>query len=91
MDSMNRSAVWVWAFILVSATAGAETMQTRGIGPAPAGSPYNGMSMDRVLQRHGEPKERMTPVGDPPITRWVYPDYTVYFEHDRVIHAVLKR
>ncbi len=27
-------------------------------------------------------------MGDPPITRWVYPDFTVYFEYQYVINAV---
>ena len=88
---MNKSTAWLSAVVLLSATAGAETMETRGIGPAPAGSPYNGMSMDRVLQRHGEPKERIAPVGEPPIARWVYPDYTVYFEYALVLTSVGNR
>ncbi len=88
---MNKSTAWLSAVVLLSTTAGAETMETRGIGPAPAGSPYNGMSMGRVLQRHGEPQARMTPVGEPPITRWVYPDYTVYFEHELVLTSVGNR
>ena len=88
---MKKSTAWLSALILLSATAGAETMQTRGIGPAPAGSPSNGMSMDWVLQRHGEPKQRMTAVGEPPSTRWVYPDYTVYFEHELVLTSVGNR
>jgi hypothetical protein len=91
MDSMNKPTAWLSALVLLSATAVAETMETRGIGPAPAGSPTNGMSMDRVLQRHGEPAERMAPVGDPPITRWVYPDYTVYFERELVLTSVGNR
>jgi hypothetical protein len=24
-----------------------------------------------------------------PITRWDYPQFSVYFEHDRVLHSVL--
>ena len=27
-------------------------------------------------------------VGQPPITRWDYPHFSVFFEKDRVIHAV---
>ena len=30
-------------------------------------------------------------VGEPPITRWEYRNMIVYFEYDRVIHAVMKR
>jgi hypothetical protein len=27
-------------------------------------------------------------VGHPPITRWDYPAYSVFFEHDHVLHTV---
>lgn len=53
--------------------------------------PSNGMRMDEVERRFGAPSQRLAPVGDPPITRWVYPDFTVYFEHDRVIFSVINR
>jgi len=53
--------------------------------------PGNGMSMDQVTQRFGEPTERVGSIGDPPITRWVYESYTVYFEHDLVLHSVIHR
>jgi hypothetical protein len=53
--------------------------------------PGNGMAKDQVLQRFGEPKERVNPIGDPPISRWVYDSYTVYFEYDLVLHAVIHR
>ena len=53
--------------------------------------PTRGVSMDSVRNRFGEPGEVRGPVGEPPITRWVYTDFTVYFEHNRVIHAVARR
>lgn len=61
--------------------------------PAFAGAetPVKGMSMDRVEQAFGQPLEVRGPVGDPPITRWVYEGYTVYFEHRHVIHSVVSR
>jgi len=60
---------------------------------APGGlpRPVRGQTMDQVRQRFGEPGERLSPVGDPPITRWVYGAYTVYFERDRVITTVVHR
>jgi hypothetical protein len=60
---------------------------------APGGvpRPEHGDSMDRVLARFGEPRERIPAVGDPPIGRWVYPDFTVYFEHRLTLRAVLNR
>lgn len=53
--------------------------------------PHGGMKMDAVVQTFGEPGERMAPVGQPPITRWVYDKFTVYFENDLVIRAVVNR
>ncbi len=53
--------------------------------------PGNGMTMDQVAQRFGEPKEKVGAVGDPPISRWVYEGYTVFFEHDLVLHSVVHR
>jgi hypothetical protein len=52
--------------------------------------PMRGMSMSRVEQEFGAPTEQLPAVGDPPITRWVYPDFTVYFEYKYVIHAVAR-
>lgn len=51
--------------------------------------PQNGLTKARVEQRYGAPNERRAPVGDPPITRWVYDDFNVFFEYDLVIESVL--
>ncbi|MEJ2509695.1 MAG: hypothetical protein P8009_09500 [Gammaproteobacteria bacterium] len=51
--------------------------------------PVRGMTMTQVEKQFGIPRNKLPPVGDPPITRWVYKDYTVYFEYKYVIHAVL--
>ena len=53
--------------------------------------PVRGMSMRKVERLYGEPKEKMLPTGKPPITRWVYEQFTVYFEGKYVIHAVKNR
>lgn len=50
--------------------------------------PTRGMSMDRVLAKFGMPAEKHAAVGKPPITRWDYADFSVYFEYQYVIHAV---
>ena len=55
---------------------------------APTTLPGRGMSMEQVTERFGTPKEKVEQVGEPPITRWVFGTFTVYFEHDKVIHAV---
>lgn len=51
--------------------------------------PQNGLTKAQVEARFGEPDERRAPVGDPPITRWIYEDFNVYFEYDLVIESVL--
>ena len=51
--------------------------------------PGRGMSMEMVQSRFGEALEKYSAVGDPPITKWVYKNFTVYFESEFVIHAVV--
>lgn len=50
--------------------------------------PHAGMSMDKVEAQFGAPIEKHSAVGEPPITRWDYPSFSVYFEYQLVIHAV---
>ncbi|GAA4353481.1 hypothetical protein [Kangiella taiwanensis] len=51
--------------------------------------PKRGVSKSHVEQKFGTPNNVEGPVGDPPITKWVYNGYTVYFEYDHVIHSVI--
>ncbi len=51
--------------------------------------PENGTSKADVEAKFGEPKEKQSAVGDPPITRWDYDSYSVYFEYDLVLFTVL--
>ncbi len=58
--------------------------------------PSAGMSMTAVESTYGAPTQRHAPVGgavaeQPPITRWDYPGFSVYFERETVIHAVARR
>lgn len=52
--------------------------------------PALGMVKIRVLEDFGEPVQRHAPVGNPPIERWDYELFSVYFEYDHVVHSVLK-
>ena len=52
--------------------------------------PKKGLSASEVLARFGEPVERSAAKGEPPITRWSYSGFVVYFEGDTVIHSVVK-
>ena len=50
--------------------------------------PGRGMSMTDVEKRFGEPVTKVEEVGQPPITRWIYNDFTVFFEYQYVIHSL---
>ena len=50
--------------------------------------PSRGMRMAQVEQKFGAPVTKHATVGQPPITRWDYAGFAVFFEHDIVIHAV---
>lgn len=54
-------------------------------------TPARGQSMAQVERQFGAPTERFAAVGQPPITRWVYPSMIVYFEYEHVVHAVALR
>jgi hypothetical protein len=53
--------------------------------------PANGLKQAEVRARFGEPAATHAPVGDPPITRWDYDGWSVYFEHDLVLFTVLHK
>lgn len=52
--------------------------------------PRLGSTMSTVKSAYGEPSRVSGPVGEPPITRWDYPGFSVYFEHDSVLHSVVR-
>ena len=52
-------------------------------------APTRGMTMDQVAVKFGAPVSKTPPVGKPPISRWEYPGFVVYFEHEHVIHSVV--
>ncbi len=51
--------------------------------------PARGLTMTRVAEQFGEPNSKTEAVGRPPISRWHYTDFTVYFEDQWVIDAVV--
>ena len=74
------------------ATAGAQNLDMQGAQPVADGSrPMRGQTAESVETRFGSPDAKVAPIGDPPISRWEYKDFVVFFEYDRVIHAVNKR
>ena len=58
--------------------------------------PKRGASMAAVEASFGAPVSRHAPVGGgsastPPITRWDYPTFSVYFENSHVVNSVLAK
>ena len=72
--------------------ARADTLIIEGIEQAQASAgtrPTRGMTMDAVSAKWGAPVTKLSAVGKPPITRWEYQDFVVYFEYDHVVDAVV--
>ena len=53
--------------------------------------PKRAMKMDQVRRQFGEPLKEHPWVGNPPITRWDYENFSVFFENDLVLDTVVHR
>jgi hypothetical protein len=62
-----------------------DQVQVRDSG---AEKPKRGVTMTQVEAKFGAPVTKHDAVGAPPITRWDYASFSVFFERDRVIDAV---
>lgn len=71
-----------------------ELLVDRVAAGAAVQSPQRGVTMDQVRQQFGAPVKEYPTVSvnggphRPPITRWDYNDFSVFFEKNRVIHSV---
>ena len=80
------------AAVLAGSVAGAETIAIdNGIAvkESDVATPARGMTMDQVATKFGTPVTKVPAVGKPPISRWEYPGFVVFFESDHVIHSVV--
>ena len=83
--------------LLACASAHADTLLIDRSQEKPATAlPVRGQSMQEVQSRFGDPSERLDPRGGqkrqwPTINRWVYPQFTVYFEKQKVIDVVANK
>ncbi|MBV6416187.1 MAG: hypothetical protein CMLOHMNK_00718 [Steroidobacteraceae bacterium] len=88
----SRAASWLLAGLALSGIAAAETIVVDGqvaVRATNVEHPSRGATMASVEQRFGAPASKHAAVGQPPITRWDYAQFSVFFENDRVIHAVV--
>jgi len=69
-----------------------ETLAVDGqvaVKPSGVETPQRGSTMAAVEAKFGAPTNKAGPVGNPPITKWFYPNFVVVFENDKVLHAVV--
>ncbi len=94
-----RSTLLGLALALATALpAGADVLLVDTL-PAAASTPTpkSGVTMSQVREQFGSPQTEHPVVSvsggpsQPPITRWDYAGFSVFFEHDRVVHSVVHR
>ncbi|WIG55825.1 MAG: hypothetical protein OJF61_001613 [Rhodanobacteraceae bacterium] len=81
--------------LLLPAPAHAESLRVKVKQEQQYNMPRRGMSMDQVKREYGAPLKVLATRGggskhQPPIHRWEYANYIVYFEYSHVIHSVLR-
>jgi hypothetical protein len=91
---MRQQTLMIAVFLIMPlfGSAHAETVAVdNGIAVKDSGlaTPTRGMTMTQVAARFGAPESKLPAVGKPPISRWEYPGFVVYFENDYVIHSVV--
>jgi len=91
--ALLSSLLSVSSFITASAilTTATSALSVAQQGNNAVTTPRNGQDKVRVEADYGSPLERISSVGEPPISKWVYQEFTVYFEYDLVLHAVLHK
>lgn len=91
MCTVYRMLCCLAVSLAIAGPAIADTLLIESVDSAAATAaerPARGLSMDSVEARWGAPVRRSAAVGKPPITRWEYPSFVVYFEYQHVIDAV---
>jgi len=87
----RRTLMSLLTLLLISSgPALADVLLVDSIQSAPQiQTPRNGLTMSQVRQQYGSPTAEMPAVGEPPISRWEYNGFSVYFEHDLALHSVI--
>ena len=91
---MVKTIATTCMLLALAGAARADTLLIDGVesdAQSASTRPRSGMSMTAVESTYGAPAQKHATVGQPPITRWDYSNFSVYFEHEHVIHAVVRR
>ena len=90
---MKTSSILMSLLTLILINSGpalADVLLVDSIQSAPQiHTPRNGLTMAQVRQQFGNPKAELPAVGEPPISRWEYDGYSVFFEYDLALHSVI--
>jgi hypothetical protein len=80
------------AAVFAGGLAGAATVAVENgiaVKESDLATPRRGMTMSQVAAKFGTPVTKIPAVGKPPISRWEYPGFVVYFESNYVIDSVV--
>lgn len=94
---MIKASFLLLAVTFLAAPLQAETLLLDAIAEEPPNSssgmlrPRSGEHMQTVEARFGKPESTQGPVGEPPISRWNYAGFSVFFEYDTVLTTVVHR
>jgi outer membrane protein assembly factor BamE (lipoprotein component of BamABCDE complex) len=78
--------------LVLSASANADVIKLPDRAPqviSLENSPTRGMTKQQVEAQFGSPSLKVGPTGNPPIYRWDYAAYSVFFENNHVLHSVV--
>jgi hypothetical protein len=94
MNKLIQTSVVLALWAVAGSVALAETIVVNDqvtLRESSVARPSRGMTMAAVEAKFGAATQKHGAVGSPPISRWDYGDFAVFFEKDRVIHAVALR
>lgn len=86
---MPRIALLLCALITLPSMAQVLQIPVGVQGDSRIAMPQRGERSQAVLTRFGLPDQEYPAVGNPPITRWDYREFSVYFESAVVVNSVL--
>ena len=91
MNSCRSMLLFLTLVVAGTVQAAGDVLLIESIQSAPSiNTPRNGLTMGQVRQQFGDPASTVAAVGEPPISRWEYTGFSVFFENDLVLHSVIQ-
>ena len=91
MNTYRSMLLFLTLVLAGTVQAAGDVLLIESIKSAPQiDTPRNGLTMDQVRQQYGEPASAVAAVGEPPISRWEYTGFSVFFENNLVLHSVIQ-